>query len=172
MPPILRASPEEIHNLDPSQFERLIAERLDRMGYNVTLTGSTYRKDGGIDLIAMPKVSNVASVVLAGQIKHLRPDRKVGRPEVDRLLAWKDSYFGLGLFITNSYFTRDALWLAGLQKNASFLRLRDFVDLQRWLHDIFSSEYEWREIPQRIELAPGVTIDLPRPHIFIPDESD
>ena len=165
--PILRVSPEEIHKLNPTQFEQFVAERLDRMGYLVKLTGSTYNKDGGIDLIAIPKVPSLASFLLACQVKHRKPDRKVGRVDVDRLLAWKGTHFGLGLLVTNTEFTRDALWLA--TQNSAFLRLRDFTDLQRWLLDIFASEFEWREIPRTLQLAPGVTIDLPRPRIFLPN---
>src|SRR5262249_44965342 len=107
----IREDPERLRTLTPDQFERFVAERLDRMGYNVVLTGATNRKDGGIDLVAVPRVRNVGSVVIAGQIKHHR-DRKTEREAVDRLLAWKDSYFGVGLLVTNTAFTRDAVWAA------------------------------------------------------------
>jgi len=129
----LQEDPARMRSLTPEQFERFTAERLDRMGYNVTLTGVTTRKDGGIDLIAVPKLANLASVVIAGQMKHHRGDQKTGRDAVDRLLAWKDTYFGIGLLVTNTSFTHDAVWTAQQDRNARFLRLRDFADLKRWL---------------------------------------
>jgi hypothetical protein len=136
------------------------------MGYNVTLTGATNRKDGGIDLIAVPKLASVGSVVIAGQMKHHSGDQRTGRDAIDRLLAWKDSYFGVGLLVTNTSFTKDAVWTAQQERNARFLRLRDFTDLKRWLEDRFGEENDWREIPDRIELAPGVVIEIPRPRII------
>jgi hypothetical protein len=78
-------------------------------------------------------LANLASVVIAGQMKHHRGDQKTGRDAVDRLLAWKDTYFGIGLLVTNTSFTHDAVWTAQQDRNARFLRLRDFADLKRWL---------------------------------------
>jgi hypothetical protein len=132
------------------------------------LTGASNRKDGGIDLIAVPKVSNLGSLVIAGQVKHHQGDQKTGREAVDRLLAWKDSYFSVGLLATNTAFTKDAIWTAQQDRNARFLRLRDFTDLKRWLQDQWGTEEDWREIPDRIELAPGVVIEIPRPKIAYP----
>jgi len=161
----LREDPVRLRSLTPEQFERFVAERLDRMGYNVTLTGATNQKDGGIDLIAVPRTANLGSVVIAGQMKHHR-DRKTEREAVDRLLSWKDSYFGVGLLVTNTTFTRDAVWTAAQQRNLHFLRLRDFTDLKRWLQDQYGTEQDWREIPDQIELAPGVVVKIPKPKII------
>jgi transcriptional regulator with XRE-family HTH domain len=38
---VLRENPEELCNLSPERFEHVIAERIDRMGYDVRLTGAT-----------------------------------------------------------------------------------------------------------------------------------
>ena len=48
------------------------------------------------------------------------------------------------------------------------MRLRDLQDLRRWLKDDFDNEFEWREIPDRIVLAPGVEIAIPRQGLFVP----
>jgi transcriptional regulator with XRE-family HTH domain len=164
----LQEDPTRLLSLTPDEFEQFVANRLDRMGYIVTLTGASNRKDGGIDLIAVPKVSNLGSLVIAGQVKHHLGDQKTGRDAVDRLLAWKDSYFGVGLLVTNTRFTHDAVWTAQQERNARFLRLRDFTDLKRWLQDQWGTEEDWREIPDRVELAPGVVIEIPRPKIAYP----
>jgi Restriction endonuclease len=137
------------------------------MGFDVTLTGSTTTRDGGIDLIAIPKVRSVGSFLLAGQIKHHRGRQKTGRDAVDRLLAWKDTCFRLGLLITNTFFTRDAIWTSNEEAHRAFIRLRDFNDLKRWLEDYFHSQEDWQEIPQEVTLAPGVTIAIPKPKLDI-----
>jgi hypothetical protein len=161
----LQEDPSRLQSLTPDEFERFVASRLDRMGYSVTLTGNANQKDGGIDLIAVPRSANLGSLVIAGQVKHHRGDQKTGREAVDRLLAWKDSYFGVGLLATNTAFTKDAIWAAQQGRNARFLRLRDFTDLKRWLQDQWGTEEDWREIPDKVELAPGVVIEIPRPRM-------
>ncbi|MCJ7653644.1 MAG: restriction endonuclease [Actinobacteria bacterium] len=160
---MLKEDPSRLHQLSPSVFEKFIAERIDRMGFDVQLTGALSLRDGGIDLIAVPKLRTAASFLLAGQVKHHQDIRKTGRSAVDRLLAWRDSQFRLGLLVTNTDFTKDARWVAAQENNRAFLRLRDFADLKRWLEDNFTSEEDWREIPDTIVLAPGITIAIPRP---------
>jgi hypothetical protein len=41
--------------------------------------------------------------------------------------------FRVGLLVTNTGFRRDAVFAATQEQNRSFLRLRDFNDLKRWL---------------------------------------
>lgn len=159
---LLRDNPEELRNLSPEQFEHVVAERIDRMGYDVQLTGRTNRRDGGIDLIAVPKIRTIGSFLMAAQIKHHRGDHTTSRPDVDRLLAWKDSPFRIGLMVTNTSFSQDARWLADQVNNRAFLRLRDFEDLKRWLYGQFESEFDWRELPDVISLAPGITVEVPK----------
>jgi hypothetical protein len=48
------------------------------------------------------------------------------------------------------------------------LRLRDLRDLRRWLQNDFVNEEAWREIPNEVELAPGIRIQIPKPKIVIP----
>ena len=40
--------------------------------------------------------------------------------------------------------------------------------LKRWREGRFGEEEDWREIPDQIELAPGVVIEIPRPRIVLP----
>ena len=121
------------------------------MGYDVTAhRGRTNRgRDGGIDLIAVPKIRTVGSFLMAAQVKHHRGDSATGRSDVDRLLAWKDSPFRVGLMVTNASFTRDARWLADQASNKAFLRLRDFEDLKRWLRGQFTADFDSAGASQR-----------------------
>lgn len=159
----LKEDPRRLSQLSPEALERFVAERLDRMGYVVNLTGATCRKDGGVDLLAVPKTPALGSVLLACQVKHHSGGQKTGRAAVDRLLAWKGSPFNLGLLVTNTGFTKDALWVAAQEANKGFLRLRDFEDLKRWIEGNLWSPEEWREIPEVVELAPGITVPVPKP---------
>ncbi len=159
----LQHSPEEMARLSSQQFEHFVAGRLDRMGYDVRLTGPTSLRDGGVDLVAVPKVRTLGTFVLAGQVKHHSTGRKTGRSAADRLLSWKDGPFKFGLLVTNTSFSKDALWAAAQPKNKDFLLLRNFFDLKRWLEENFWSEDEWRELPDEINLAPGLTIKVPKP---------
>lgn len=160
---LLRREPDRLHDLSPDQFERFVADRLEHMGYDVQRTGSTASKDGGIDIIAVPRFVAGASFLVAVQAKHHRGRRSTGRDTVDRLLAWQNSEFRLGMLVTNTQFTRDAVWKASCDPAKHFLRLRDFGDLIRWIHGAFESDAERREIPDSIELAPGVVVRVPRP---------
>jgi transcriptional regulator with XRE-family HTH domain len=163
---VLRRDPGRLSELSPEQFEVLVAERLDRMGYAIQRTGTTTLRDGGIDIIAVPKAADAASFLLAVQVKHHRGARPTGRDAVDRLLAWQNTAFRLGMLVTNTRFTKDALWTASRDPARHFLRLRDFADLTRWLHGTFGSELDWREIPDSIELAPGVSVHVPKPRFI------
>jgi transcriptional regulator with XRE-family HTH domain len=156
--PVLLQNPDEIFKLTPEAFERLIAERLEKMGYTITLTGATNRKDGGIDIIGVPKAAG--NYLLAAQVKHHKRGNNSGRTDVDRLLSWQGKPFALGMLVTNTGFTSDARWIADQIQNKSFLRLRDLEDLRKWLANNFTGES--REVPDEIEVAPGVRIKIPK----------
>lgn len=159
---LLRRNPEDLRHLSPEQFERLVADRLVKMGFDVYQTGVVNTPDGGVDLIATPKQRGVGSYLLATQVKHHRTGRPTTRAEVDRLLAWKDSFFRLGLMVTNTRFTQPARWIAEQPSHRNFMRLRDFGDLKRWICDNFTDEADWSELPETIQLAPGVVIKIPK----------
>jgi hypothetical protein len=159
---LLSSDTERLWNATPDFFENLVCNRLDVMGYNLERVGSsTFSKDGGVDIVAWPR-EHIFPFLMAIQVKHttLR-NRKMGPQPVRDLLGTVLTHgFNVGLLVTNTTFTPDALWVA---KQRSFLvRLRDFEDLCRWLRNDFLQEYEWRNLPKQIELCPGVIIKLPR----------
>jgi len=165
----LQEDPTRLHSLSPDEFERSVANRLDSMGYNVTLTGAWNRKDGGIDLIALPRETRLGSVLLAGQVKHHMRERKTGSGEVREFVgSLHGKPFGVGLFVTNTLFTRVAVETAKQHSFERLIQLRDFTDLKRWLQDQWGTQEDWREIPDRVELAPGVVIEIPRPRTSFP----
>lgn len=159
---LLARDPQRLMDLGPERFEELVVERLSRMGYLVERSGSTYARDGGIDLVAVPEREALGPIVIAGQIKHHRKPDKTGVGDVDRLLAWKGAPFHLGLLITNTGFTSDARWKAGLEQNRYWMRLRDRRHLEKWLRGEFAPDSEVGELTDSILLAPGRSIRIPR----------
>jgi hypothetical protein len=154
--------PDFIYTISPATFEDLICDRLDKMNFEVIPVGrSTYQKDGGIDIIACPKTPTFPFLI-AVQVKHHRsPKYKTGSSEVRNLLGvMQTQMFNFGVLVTNTTFTPDAQWAA--KQKPMLLRLRDMDDIKRWLEDNFLDDCEWREMPEFIEVCPGVIISLPK----------
>jgi hypothetical protein len=159
---------ERLKQIDPNQFQQLVADRLSHLGLEIQLVGDINRKDGGIDIIAYPHKSNAFLFLIGVQVKHHRTERKTGAPDIRDLygvLSSRNSPFHCGMIVTNTSFTADAKWFAA--HNQTLLRLRDLSDLRRWLNNDYANENEWREIPRQIEVAPGIKIEIPRPRIIV-----
>lgn len=156
----LAADPSMLHQLSPGQFQEFLCDRLAAMGQEVKLVGGVYEKDGGIDILFWPKSRNVVSVLGAVQAKHHRnPSTKVGSPIVrDFAGAISGRQFGAAILATNTAFTPDAEWFA--REHARLIKLRDFGDMQRWIANDYREER--REMPDEIELCPGVIVKIPR----------
>jgi hypothetical protein len=161
--------PERLKTLPEDRFENLIAQLLGARGFGVRLVGDTRRKDGGVDIVAWPEFGHPFPFLMAVQVKHHRVDLKTGAPHVRDLhgvITSQASPFHLGMIVTNTTFSADAKWFA--ENNKALLRLRDLADLQRWMSKDFNNEHEWREIPDRIELAPGISVEIPKPKLWVP----
>jgi hypothetical protein len=65
-----------------------------------------------------------------------------------------------GVLVTNTSFTVDADWVAS---RIGSIPLRDFSDVHRWIHGRFIDSQDWRELPDEIELCPGVRVRIPKP---------
>ncbi|NQV02283.1 MAG: restriction endonuclease [Bacteroidia bacterium] len=157
----VQEDPQRVHFLSPDKFEELIADRLEAMNFCVEQIGTTFRSDGGIDLIAYPEVSPVP-FLLAIQIKHSRSGRPVGSTTVrDFQGALINLPIDVGMIVTNTRFTPHARWFA--ERRSRIIRLRDFEDLRQWLQGQFSSDSLLEELPEELELLPGLTVRIPRP---------
>ena len=159
-----------LYSLTDEAFENLVADRLAAMGLGVQRVGSVHQNDGGVDLIAWPQTGCAFPFLLAAQVKHHNRNRKTGQPAVrdfHGVVTSQGSHFHLGLVVTNTSFSASAKWFA--QKNSKLIRLRDLADLCRWMRNDFLNEFEWREIPDRIELAPGINVHIPKKQLWLPD---
>ena len=156
------ANPDELLRLSPPQFEELVLDRLCAMGFEAhQVGGGTFRRDGGIDIVFTPAKGYPFPFLGAVQVKHRRdPHNKVGPEPLRELLGSMavHRFFAAGMIVTNTTFTPDAKDFA--TRCQPLLRLRDFQDLMRWVAENFTDDAEWREIPKRIELCDGISIDL------------
>lgn len=160
----LRIDPKNLFRLTPGQFEILIAEVFDKMGFDPILTGGVNRPDGGVDIIAVPRVRHGFGCLIAVQCEHHRVDRKTGRRKVGDLLRWRGGeVFQMGALVTNTEFTKHARFEAAQSHNRAFLKLRDFNDVARWIRGNYDASKEWSEMPAEIRLGPDLVIPLPRP---------
>ena len=117
------------------------------------------QKDGGIDFIAYPRDSHIP-FLLAVQAKHKAGSGNSVEPKpVRELLAAVNLHrLNAGLLVTSTMFTPDARWVA--EQAPILMRLRDGEDLQRWLRDEFLQEERWRDLPDEIEVCPGIRVKL------------
>ncbi len=158
--PALAANPSLIHQLTPSQFEDFVCDRLFAMGMEPRRVGLMNQRDGGVDVVFWPRDRSAFPFLGAAQVKHHRNSHKLEGPAAVRELAavLGAHPFHAGLLVTNTTFTPDAKWFAA--HHAQLIRLRDFADIQRWLRGRFDDDAEWREIPNEIELCPGVVVHI------------
>ena len=155
----LRLDPDEIYRISEAQLEELVCDRLSAMNFEARRTGQTNRKDGGIDIFFWNE--GPFPILGAAQVKHHRARGTSTGPDDIRdfrgVLATHP--FQFGVVVTNTTFTVDARWFAGHQKG--LIRLRDGEDLRNWINDEFVSEELWRMVPTKIEICPGVEIEIP-----------
>jgi len=125
----LKREPQSLYDLAPRQFELLIAELLEDLGYRVEVTRAS--RDGGYDLLAYLE-TELGILLCLVQVKRYRRDRKVG-VELVRALhgTLDDARANHAILITTSSFTKDA---QEFQRRHQYqLALKDYADIERWI---------------------------------------
>jgi hypothetical protein len=165
----LRLDYDQIFSIGPESFELLVLDRLVAMGYEAQRVGGVYKKDGGIDIVFWPASSRGLPFVGAAQVKHHRAKyKREGPASLRELVGAAGGSLNFGVVVTNTIFTADAQWYA--RNHPTFLKLRDMNDLKNWIASEFRREREWKEMPEEIEIAPGVLVKIgpPRAMVFNP----
>lgn len=159
----LKANPNLLHEIGPDQLEEVVCDRLYAMGFDPVRVGPVNRRDGGIDVVFLPRTERAFPFLGAVQVTHRAdPNRRVGPSKIrDFAGALRTQPFQVGVVVTNTSFTPDAEWFA--RQDPVNLRLRGFQDVRRWLLDVFDHDAEWREIPHEIELCPGTVLKIRKP---------
>lgn len=125
----LKKRPGDIYNLAPRDFEKLLAELLQDMGWEVELTKQT--RDGGSDILAYLS-TDIGRLLCLVEAKHYREDRKIGVDLVRALYGTLvDAQANSAMLVTTSSFTKDAREFQ--QKHKYQLTLRDYADVVEWI---------------------------------------
>ncbi|MBD1900326.1 restriction endonuclease [Trichocoleus sp. DQ-A3] len=127
---------EGIINLDRlhwREFEELVAELLEKDGYNVQLGRGS--KDGGADIIVTKELENIGFFKAVWQAKRLKQGNTVDI-DVIRLLDYTTRQMKCtkGYIVTNSYLTRDAAQL--IERDQHILGKVERNELERWIDKI------------------------------------
>jgi restriction endonuclease Mrr len=126
---LMRRNPDLMYKISHRQFEELIYELFEELGYAVELTSPT--RDGGCDLVAFTEDKIGIRTKYIIEAKHYKPENRVGVSFVRQLSAVRQK-FGAhhGILITSSSFTKDAI-----KENKEFygLHLKDYDVLLKWI---------------------------------------
>jgi restriction system protein len=125
----LKKRPEDVFSLSPREYEKLVAELLNDLGYEVELTKAT--RDGGKDILAYLK-TEAATVLTLVEAKRYRATRKIGVELVRTLYGTLCDYqANSAMMVTTSSYSPDAKTLA--KKHPYQLSLKDYTDVIGWI---------------------------------------
>lgn len=126
---MIRTNPSLMYSLPPRKFEELVAEILDKLGYDISLTPES--KDGGFDMYAAWK-DGLGEFLYLVECKRYAPNRTVGVRLVRHLNGIVDEKRATaGILVTTSHFTKEAQEFQRQLRHR--LSLRDYLHLQEWL---------------------------------------
>jgi restriction system protein len=125
----LGETPEELYQLPPRKFELLVAELLNRQGFDVEVTPAT--RDGGKDIYAA-KRDDFGEFLYLVECKRWAPHKRVGIEVVQRLHGVVSAKRATaGMVATTSFFSGPA---EEFQREVRYqLSLKDYFGIQRWL---------------------------------------
>lgn len=126
---MLKTWPELMRDVTPRQFEELVAELLERLGYKTELTPAS--KDGGFDMYAARK-DGVATLLYLVECKRYVPPNKVGVEIVRQLHGTVSEKNATGgIVATTSLFTAGA---KDFQRKIEYrMELHDYAGIQEWV---------------------------------------
>lgn len=125
----LKKQPKDVFKLTPRQFEEVVADLLQDMDYDVTLTKQT--NDGGADILAAKK-TEVGDVLCLVDAKKYKESHKIGVGMVRTLLGTLEDYHATSAMLaTTSTYSPKAK--AMQDKHQFRLSLKDYTDVVGWI---------------------------------------
>lgn len=137
----------------PREFEKLVVELLQKMGYGGEIQNSSevtqYTNDNGIDGIIKEDVLGFGRIYI--QAKRYQRDNKIGREDLNKFVgALAVAQSNKGVFITTSSFNKNAVEYAS-KLNTATLVLIDGEQLAKYVYD-YSLGMQTKEIIEIKEL--------------------
>ncbi|HEX6901836.1 MAG TPA: restriction endonuclease [Thermoanaerobaculia bacterium] len=128
---LLQKEPGLAWRLPPRRFEEIVAEILNRQGYQIELTPAS--RDGGFDIYAA-RQDGLGKFLYLVECKRYVPPNKVGVEIVRSLYGVIQTQRATaGAIVTTSFFTNGA---QEFQRQVQHqLHLHDYLVLQRWIKD-------------------------------------
>lgn len=125
----LQKRPEDLLGISDRDFEKVLAELLTDMGWDVELTKAT--RDGGKDILAYMN-TEIGQLLCLVEAKRYRTDRKVGVDLVRTLYGTLCDYqANSAMMVTTSSFSPNAHEFQ--QRHQYQLSLRDYTDVVGWI---------------------------------------
>jgi HJR/Mrr/RecB family endonuclease len=122
-----------LDGLKPREFEELIAELLQKSGYEVKIGKGS--KDGGVDVLAFKEIEELGLVASVWQAKKYASHRRVGLSVIKELAETRrEQNATKGVIATTTYLTSGAL--DKVTRERYTLNKFDRDDILRWVEDI------------------------------------
>jgi cold shock protein len=122
----IQTDPALLREIHPGQFETLVAVMLQKEGYETELVSKWNEADGGVDIIAVYRLSGGLETRFAIQCKHTR--NKVSATPIRALNGVLDRFKAhQGIVATTSFFTKSAA--LEVQTHHWKVSLRDFDNI-------------------------------------------
>lgn len=132
----LKENPQHIHQIDPREFEKVVAEIFREKGFNVALTQRVC--DGGKDVIAIENNSLGIETKYFIECKRYALTNKVGVDIVRSLYGVQNSRDSANksIIATTSTFTRGARRFVEEETRSSWeMSLKDHSDIMSWINN-------------------------------------
>jgi restriction system protein len=129
---------DHIAQLDPFDFEELVAALLRAVGYNASTTDPG--PDQGVDIVAHPDALGFEEPLVKVQVKHRKST--TGGPEMREFVGTLGNA-EKGLFVSTGGFTRDAEQAAeSTNARVALLNRDEFIDLFLQHYEDIEAEYQ------------------------------
>jgi len=133
-----------LHGMNAYDFQKLIAELLQAMGYHVTWVAPP-GKDGGVDIIAYTDPLGTQGPRIKVQVK--QQQKSVSEPELKSFMAnigQQDS----GIYVCTGGFTKDAATFARSQESKRIMLIDTDKLVELWIEFIPKlSDQAWQRLP-------------------------
>jgi len=129
---------DTIINKTPREFEKLVVELLQKMGYGGEIKNAgevtQYSNDNGIDGIIKEDVLGFGKIYI--QAKRYQKENKIGIEDLNKFVgALAVAQSSKGVFITTSSFTKNAIDYVNKLNNSTTLVLIDGEKLAEYIYD-------------------------------------